>query len=117
MHPVDTADRAALDGRAVAAPVLAWLSGQPNPTGGIRLHPGPGLRWLTPGLIVGSPALSVWAERAIRAPRLVLEQDGRVLLTRRHRWPVGPGRVLHLPGSLVEGLDPRGGDATLSLLG
>jgi pyruvate/2-oxoglutarate dehydrogenase complex dihydrolipoamide dehydrogenase (E3) component len=51
-HAVDTADVAALDGRAVAEHVLAELYG---PTAaqavpGPRILPGKSLRWITPGL-------------------------------------------------------------------
>ncbi|MFT4109602.1 NAD(P)/FAD-dependent oxidoreductase, partial [Propionicimonas sp.] len=37
LHPVDTADRAALDGRHVAASVRAWLAGREQPPAGVQL--------------------------------------------------------------------------------
>jgi thioredoxin reductase len=118
IHPVDTADRAALGARAVAAPVLRWLAGERERTPALRLTPGPGLRWITPGLVTPASmplGFSAWAQLPMRRPRVVLEQDGRPVGSRQLRGSVGPGRVLHLPADLVASLDPAGGDATVSL--
>jgi thioredoxin reductase len=121
IHPVDTADRAALGARAVAAPVQRWLAGQREATPALRLIPGPGLRWITPGLVTPglAPGFAAWARLPMRRPRVVLEQDGRPVATRPLRRSVGPGRVLHLPADLVAGLlaglDPAGGEVIVSL--
>jgi hypothetical protein len=120
LHPVDTADVAALDGRQVAETVLDWLRhGTGTGTGtAIRLHAGAGLRWITPGLIEpggASRSLSAWADQAIRRPLVVIEQDGRTRAGRRLAWLAAPGRVTRIPAGLVSALDPAGGDATVSL--
>ena len=51
LHPVDTADIAALDGRHVAEPVRAYLHGQTGPSDGIRILAEPPLRWISPGIL------------------------------------------------------------------
>ncbi|MGH3201440.1 MAG: NAD(P)/FAD-dependent oxidoreductase [Streptosporangiaceae bacterium] len=48
LHPVDTADVAALDGRHVAAQVRQWLRTGQTPGPGVTLIAGPPLRWITP---------------------------------------------------------------------
>ena len=124
LHPVDTADGAALDGRHVAAAVQAWLAGRD------KAVPAPGvtpiqveapLRWVAPQLISadgGIPArgdLLLWTDQYRRLPKLRAVQDGRTLATKRTPWPAAPGRIYRAPWSLVAGADPRGGAVTLSL--
>ncbi len=48
VHPVDTADGAALDGRHVAAGVLAHLEGRSPGPAGVWLTAAAPLRWVTP---------------------------------------------------------------------
>src|SRR6185503_1510624 len=48
LHPVDTADIAALDGAAVARHVRAYLDGKTPPTGGVELQAEAPLRWVAP---------------------------------------------------------------------
>ena len=123
LHPVDTADGAALDGRHVASAVQAWLSNRDRaaPTQTARIVVGRPFRWIAPQLISSSacvPArgdLLLWADQYHRLPRLRAVQDGRVLATRRTAWPVAPGRIYRAPWSLVADADPEGGVVTLSL--
>jgi thioredoxin reductase len=124
LHPVDTADAAAIDGRHVASAVRDWLDsdGEPAPlVGAARIRTEAPLRWVTPQLISGdggSPArgdLLMWTDEYHRLPRLRAVQDGRVLATKRTAWPAAPGRIYRAPWSLVAGADPKGGDVTVSL--
>lgn len=122
LHPVDTADAAALDGRHVASAVQAWLLGrQAGPTAA-RIRAEAPLRWIAPQLISadgGAPArgdLLLWVDEYRRLPKLRAVQDGRVIATKRTPWPAAPGRVYRVPWSLVSGADPKGGDVTVSLV-
>ena len=124
LHPVDTADAAALDGRHVVSAVRAWLrsDGEPEPSpGAARIRAEAPLRWIAPQLVSfdsGVPArgdLLLWSDEYRRLPRLRAVQDGRVLATKRTPWPAAPGRIYRAPWSLVAGADPKGGEITVSL--
>ena len=121
LHPVDTADVAALDGRHVARAVRDYLSGRPSPADGLRLHAEAPLRWIAPGILRpgdGAPArgrLLLWTDELVRVPRVIARQDGRVVGRRTVPWPASPGRVFRVPSSILDGADARGGPVTVSL--
>lgn len=120
LHPVDTADGAALDGRHVAAAVRSWLHRRDAPVGGVRIRTDGPFRWVAPQLISpGSESaprgdLLFWVDEYRRLPKLRAVQDGRVLAIARTPWPAAPGRVYRAPWSLVADADPHGGDVTVS---
>src|SRR4051812_11686195 len=125
LHPVDTADTAALDGRHVASALTRWLQGRdagPEDDGRrpVRIRTEKPLRWVAPQLVspgVGAPRghLLFWVDEYHRLPRLRAVQDGRTLATKRTPWPAAPGRVYRAPWTLVAGVDPTGGDITVSI--
>ena len=119
VHPVDTADVAALDGRHVADGVRAHLAGRARGPG-VRLTVEAPLRWVTPQLLVpGVPAsrgdLLLWTDRYRMLPVVRAVQDGRLLAHRRLPWPAAPGRVFRVPADLVSSAEPRGGVVVLRL--
>lgn len=107
VHPVDTADIAALDGRAVAAPVMSYLHGRHSETAaGTRILPGSHLKWISPGILTpaGKPPrgrLLSWPRQHISFPAVTVTQGGRTLVRRRVPWPASPGRVFRIPVSLL----------------
>ncbi|MDL4772578.1 NAD(P)/FAD-dependent oxidoreductase [Actinomadura xylanilytica] len=121
LHPVDTADIAALDGRHVAGEVLAFLAGREPSPDGVRFVADAPFRWVAPGLLrPGDPApargrLLLWTDELVRVPRVVLRQDGRVLARRTVPWPASPGRVFRVPWSMVRSVDPHGGPVHVGL--
>ncbi len=121
LHPVDTADVAALDGRFVAASVRRWLDTREALPGGVRITADAPFRWVAPSLLSpGAPApprgrLLLWADEHRRPPRVAAYQDGREIGSVRVPWPLSPGRVFRLPWSLVTTASPRGGDVTIRL--
>ncbi|WP_396933648.1 NAD(P)/FAD-dependent oxidoreductase [Mycolicibacterium sp.] len=121
LHPVDTADIAALDGRHVAAQVRRYLDGRPAAGDGVRIEAGAPLRWVSPGLLrPGDPAparhrLLLWTDKLVRIPKVVAHQDGRVVGRKTLPWPASPGRVFRVPSSILDGADRNGGTVTLSL--
>lgn len=121
VHPVATADAAALDGRHVAAHVDAHLTGRPAPSGGIGVLAEPPLRWVSPAILrpdLAAPArgrLLAWTDTLVRFPTVTARQDGALLARRRLPWPASPGRIFRIPAGLVAGADPGGGTVTLSL--
>lgn len=121
LHPVDTADIAALDGRHVAAQVRRYLDGAPTPNQAIRIEAAAPLRWVAPGLLrPGDPAparhrLLLWTDSLVRIPRVVARQDGKVVGRKTLPWPASPGRVFRVPSSILDAVDHRGGPVSLSL--
>lgn len=121
LHPVDTADIAALDGRHVAATVRTFLDGATPAADGVRLHVETPLRWVSPGLIRpgdGPPArhrLLLWTDELVRLPRVVARQDGRVVGRRVLPWVASPGRTFRVPSAILDGVDLDGGPVTLAL--
>ncbi|MEI6360708.1 MAG: FAD-dependent oxidoreductase [Actinomycetes bacterium] len=121
LHPVDTADVAALDGRHVAVQVTAWLRGLAQPTESTRVVPGAGLRWVVPGVIrPGDPApprdrVLAWPTLYRPLPRVIVEQGSVIVASRRLPWPASPGRVLRLPWGLFGGVRPGEGEVTVSI--
>lgn len=121
IHPVDTADIAALDGRQVAAAVRAYLDGARPSAPAARILADKPFRWIAPNVIrPGDPApprgrLLIWSDEAVRRPHLSVRQNGNEIAQRRLRWPVSPGRVLRIPSSLLDGIDPAAGDITVGL--
>lgn len=123
VHPVDTADCAALDGRHVAPMVRDWLIGSSPAQQGIRVRAEAPFRWVTPQVVAPDGGLAprrdllLWADEFHRAPRLRAVQDGRLIGEKRTPWPAAPGRVYRAPWALVAGADPAGGEVTVGLAG
>lgn len=121
LHPVDTADVAALDGRHVARAVHAHLAGERATPGGVRLLPGSGLAWVAPGLLGAEAPIPprgrvlLWPTEHRRLARLTVRQGGELVGKRTLPWPASPGRVLRAPWSIFGGVDSEGPDAVVSL--
>jgi hypothetical protein len=124
LHPVDTADVAALDGRHVATAVLAHLAGTAAPTGpDIEIVADAPLQWVAPQVIhPGGPApargkLLTWTAAFHRFPEVTATQDGRIIGAARLAWPAAPGRVFRVPYSVVQAAKPADGPVHLRLSG
>ncbi|MFD1860275.1 FAD-dependent oxidoreductase [Aeromicrobium camelliae] len=122
VHPVDTADVAALGGQHVARSVARFLDGEPMPhVAPLRVVGDAPFAWVTPGLFhprLPAPArsrLETWVTEFVRVPRVTVRQDGRVLTRRALPWPASPGRVFRVPWNVLDGADPNGGPIHLSL--
>ena len=119
LHPVDTADVAAIDGRHVAAQVARWLDSGALPGPALELRAGAPLRWVAPGrLRPGDPGpprdrLLAWSDAYVRRPTVTAVQDGRPIGRRRLPWPAAPGRAFRLPWALVSGARPDAGPVDL----
>ena len=122
LHPVDTADIAALDGRFVADQVDTHLrDGSAARSDSLRILVDAPLRWVSPGLLrPGDPApprgrLLVWTDELVRFPKVTVSQNGRTIASRRLPWPASPGRVFRVPSTVLDGVDPTGGDVLINV--
>ncbi|MEU3298063.1 FAD-dependent oxidoreductase [Streptomyces longwoodensis] len=121
LHPVDTADIAALDGKHVARQVIDFLNGRQQPSEGVRLTTSAPLRWVTPQILrPGDPApargrLLLWSDEFVRCPKVTIRQDGRVINRRILAWPMAPGRVFRIPSSVLQGVSHTGGPVHISV--
>lgn len=125
LHPVDTADIAALDGTFVADRVQAHLrkgTAAARPMG-VRILAEAPFRWVSPNLLrPNDPApprkrLLLWTDQLIRFPIVTVSQLGHVVATKRTAWPASPGRVFRIPSSVLDGVDPDRGAITFGVVG
>jgi thioredoxin reductase len=114
LHPAETADICALDGRHVAAPVAAYLRGTREWPSRVRLVARGPIAWVAPNLLIAAghdPPRDRFLLRSrefVRRARVRVRQDGR----RLWRGRVGrlvPGRSAHIPAGWAGGVDPAGG--------
>lgn len=122
LHPVDTADIAALDGRHVATQVRAYLDGAERPPAeGVRIQAEAPLRWVAPTILrPGDPApargrLLLWTDALVRIPKVSARQGDRVIGRKTLPWPASPGRVFRIPSNILDGVDPEQGPVTISI--
>jgi pyruvate/2-oxoglutarate dehydrogenase complex dihydrolipoamide dehydrogenase (E3) component len=121
LHPVDTADVAALDGAAVADHVLAYLDGARPEGSSLRLTAEAPFRWVAPSLMHrNDPApprkrLLLWSDKYVAFPEVVLRQNDRIVARKRLMWPAAPGRAFRVPSDLLEGIDWTAGPASIGL--
>lgn len=121
LHPVDTADVAALDGSHVVGAVLDWLAGTSTADRSVRIVADAPLRWVAPQVLRpgdSPPArerLLLWSDEIHNLPHVEARQDARLIGARRLVWPAAPGRVFRVPFSLVADADPTGGDVHITL--
>lgn len=131
VHPVDTADAAALDGQHVAPAVLAWLDrvrrgpdqlNEPDPfsRGRLQIVAAPPFRWVTPQLVAPEDTtprghLLTWTDEYRRSPAVIAVQDGHEVGRVRTWWPAAPGRIYRIPSKVIAGASPSGGPVSLHL--
>ena len=114
LHPAETADVCALDGRHVAPSVAAYLQGPGEWPSHVRLVARDPLAWITPNLLLAAghdPPRDRFLLRSrefARRARIQLRQDGRELWSGRVGRLV-PGRSAHIPARWTSRVDPNGG--------
>jgi thioredoxin reductase len=120
LHPAETADICALDGRHVAASVSAYLRGSREWPSGVRLLARDPIAWVAPNLLIAAghhPPRGRFLFRSrefVRRARVRIRQDGRGLWRARIGRLV-PGRSAHIPFEWAESVDPAGGPVLFEL--
>jgi thioredoxin reductase len=122
VHPVETADVAALRASRTAAAVLGRLRAEddavPSPVALVAQDP---VAWVWPNLWrpdVGSAAvgpLTVWCRTFVERPTLRVVQDGRTLVQRSWRHTLVPNRPHAVAVGWELEVDPEGGDVVVSV--
>jgi thioredoxin reductase len=114
LHPAETADICALDGRHVAASVAAYLRGAAEWPSRVRVVARDPIAWVAPNLLIAAghdPPRDRFLFRSrefVRRARVRVRQDGRELWRGRVGRLV-PGRSAHIPAGWTAGVDPEGG--------
>lgn len=123
LHGAEQADVAALSGRHVAASVSRYLATGEWPAQRVPIHCQRPLGWIAPNALsrgggpAAAPARGHFALRAreyLRAPRVVVVQDGRELWSGRLARLM-PGRSARLSASWTDRVDPAGGPVSARL--
>jgi thioredoxin reductase len=102
VHPVTTADVAALDGRHVVPAVLDVLAGRAAPAA-VPVRAEGLVAWVaphrvTPGLTPANDAFVAWGAGERRRPEIHVVQGARTLHRSRSRWPLVPQRPFRILG-------------------
>ena len=114
LHPAETADICALDGRHVAASVAAYLRGAREWPARVRVVARDPITWVAPGLLLSGghdPPRGRFLLRSrefVRRARIRVRQEGRQLWRGRAGRLV-PGRSAHIPSAWAGAVDPAGG--------
>jgi hypothetical protein len=118
LHGAETADVAALGGRAAGRAVVRYLRDGSWPTARVSVATSSPLAWIVPNAVSaeteersGRPLLR--SATILHRPTFRIEQDGRQLSSARARRS-GPGRSVHMPAGWMDAVDPEGGEAIVS---
>jgi NADPH-dependent 2,4-dienoyl-CoA reductase/sulfur reductase-like enzyme len=120
MHPAETADVCALDGRHVAPAVAAYLRGPGEWPSHVRITSRRPLDWVAPNLLLATgypPPRDRFLLRSrefVSRARIQVRQDGRELWSGRVGRLV-PGRSAHIPAGWAGGVDPSGGPVIVAV--
>jgi thioredoxin reductase len=120
LHPAETADICALDGRHVAASVAAYLRGAAEWPSRVRVVARDPIAWVAPNLLLAAghdPPRDRFLFRSrefARRARIRVRQDGRQLWRERVGRLV-PGRSAHVSAGWAAGVDPAGGPVIVDL--
>jgi thioredoxin reductase len=114
VHPVETADRAALTARAVADEVANDLAHGPVTTPAVELVAGDGLAWVWPQRVPRPSAhrLQLRFSRFARSRTVVAEQGGHVVGTASVR-SITPGQHRSVSAAILRHVQPENGPVTL----
>ena len=123
LHGAEMADVAALEGRAVAASIEAYLDDERWPSRRIAIAVEPPMLWIAPNRISVDHACSPPRDRFVfrvatflRDAHVVIEQAGRVLAETRFARLV-PNRWFHLSPGFARNIDPDGGSLHVGVAG
>jgi len=117
LHGAETADIAALSGRAAAESVVRFLEGEPWPTSRVPIECDVPLHWIAPNVVTTSgqrehPPFRVRAQQMLSSRQVEVTQDGRTLWHGRVRRLL-PGRSTRLSASWTRDVDAAAGPVVI----
>jgi thioredoxin reductase len=120
LHPAETADICALDGRHVAPSVAAYLRGGREWPSRVRVVAREPLLWVAPNLLLAAGHDPPRDRFLFRSSEFVRRARIRVRQHRRELWRgrVGrlvPGRSAHIPAGWAASVDPSGGPVIVTV--
>src|SRR5512132_101169 len=120
LHPAETADVCALDGRHAAPALAAYLRGPGDWPSPVRLTSTAPLVWVAPNLLLASDHPPPRDRFLLRSREFVLRARIQVRQGGRELWSGGvgrlvPGRSAHIPAGWVAGVDPDSGPVIVSV--
>lgn len=123
VHPVHTADVAALTGSFVGQEVLEFLGGaQRWPLAGVDVLAGSPLRWIAPSRITADRRppprgrFTVWSAEVVPSCEVRISQGERVLARLPRRRGLVPGRAIDLAADWLDDVDVDGPAVTVEVL-
>ncbi len=120
LHPAETADVCAIDGRHVAPAVAAYLHGPGEWPSHLRVTSRSPLAWVAPNLLLATghrPPRDRFLLRSrefVTRARIGVRQDARELWTGRVRRLV-PGRASSIPANWAAQVDPEAGPVIVAV--
>lgn len=119
VHPVDTADVAALGGRHIASAIAVHLAGAPRPDG-VPIQVDGALKWISPGQVTGeAPSRGYYlgmVDRHIRSPVVRVSQGCEEISHIRLPWPAAPGRPFRIPKRVLSQVDASASEVALRVV-
>ena len=119
LHDAETADVAALSGRATAESVVRYLEGEPWPASRVHIECEAPLAWIAPNVITPTaatdhPTFRLRAREFVDSRQLEISQGGQPLWRGRVKRLM-PGRSASLPGEWAPDVDSEFGPIVISL--
>ena len=113
VHPADTADICALDGRRVARFVQQWLNGSNWPGSGVCITAASPISWVSPSVVhpgTGSTGgrLTLRVDSTTSARRITVSQGLTTLWQGRAHGRLIPNRTVSIPTTWIEQVQPIG---------
>ena len=120
LHPAETADICALDGRHVAPAVAAYLRGPGEWPAQLPVRARAPLAWVAPNLLLAGGHAPPRGRFLLRASEFIRRARVRVRQGESELWSgrVGrlvPGRSAHIPSGWASKADPEGAPVTVSV--
>jgi thioredoxin reductase len=121
LHPVETADIAALDGRYVAESVIGHLAGRHGSGGSVPVRVTAPLSWVAPNRVAPDgprpprDRFILWTSAFAHRPTIVITQGDHVLHEQNVRRTLIPNRPIYLSSTWMSRVEPGGEDVQVGL--